>query len=51
MSRALLQSKSLCTEILIRILARGYDAIMRAYNTYIYVVRMAGAGGSMNWAK
>ena len=27
-----IEAKSLCTDILIRLLARGYDAIMHAYN-------------------
>ena len=45
------QSKLLCTEILIRLLAIGYDVIMHAYIIIvtsmhmIHVVRMGGAGG------
>ena len=44
------KSESLCTDILTRLLARGYDAITRVYHVYIILyirgaVWMGGAGG------
>ena len=45
-------SKSLCTKILIRLLAHGYDAIIRVYKVkytiiIIYTVWMEGLGGGI----
>ena len=36
--------KSLCTEILIRLLVHGYDAIMRTYKCIIYIHGTDGSG-------